>query len=222
MRDIDFEHGARERLRGGFGPDRFGPDRFGHGRRRGFGPEFGPGFGRGFGPDAHFGRGRGRGGRGRRGDVRAAILLLLEEQPMHGYELILQIKLRSEDVWRPSPGSIYPALAQLEDEGLVVIEKVAGRKTAKLTEAGTAYVEANRNDLGDPWADVKGDVGAQELDLRGLIGPLMGAVAQVASVGTPEQAGQAAEILTEARRALYRILAEDAEPKKVEPEATNE
>lgn len=189
------------------GHEEFGPGRrqFRRGGRHGFGPEFGPGFG----PGAHFGRGRGRGGRGRRGDVRAAVLLLLTERPMHGYELIQQIRERSDDIWRPSPGSIYPALAQLEDEGLVLIEKVAGRKTAKLTETGAEYVTEHRDDLGDPWADVKEDVGAQAIDLRGLTGQLMGAVGQVAAAGTPEQAAKAAEVLTEARRALYRILADD-------------
>ncbi|NNH71628.1 PadR family transcriptional regulator [Nocardia uniformis] len=198
---------------------RRGPHGHDHGHGRGFGPEFGQGgfgpggFGPGFGPGP-FGRGRGRGGRGRRGDVRAAILLLLQERPMHGYELIQQIRERSEDVWRPSPGSIYPALSQLEDEGLVIIEKVAGRKTAKLTESGTAYIEENRADLGDPWQDVKDGVGDQALDLRGLVGQLMGAVAQVAAVGTPAQAAKAAEVLTEARKALYRILAEDDTPEK--------
>ncbi|RJO68327.1 PadR family transcriptional regulator [Nocardia panacis] len=180
-----------------------------HGRG-GFGPEFGPGFGPGFGP--HFGRGRGRGGRGRRGDVRAAILLLLAERPMHGYELIQRIRERSNDIWRPSPGSIYPALSQLEDEGLLVIEKVSGRKTAQLTEAGTQYLANHREELGDPWAEITEDVGAQAIDLRGLVGQLMGAVAQVAAAGTPEQATKAAEVLTEARRSLYRILAEDDTP----------
>ncbi|WP_330185791.1 PadR family transcriptional regulator [Nocardia sp. NBC_01503] len=195
-----------------------GPHAHRHGHGRGFGPDFGPGgFGPGgFGPGGgpHFGRGRGRGGRGRRGDVRAAILLLLQERPMHGYELIQQIRERSQDVWRPSPGSIYPALAQLEDEGLVIIEKVAGRKTAKLTESGTAYLEENRADLGDPWQDVKDGVGDQALDLRSLIGQLIGAAAQVAAAGTPDQAAKAAEVLTEARRSLYRILAEDDTPEK--------
>ncbi len=176
----------------GFGPE-FGP----------FGGDFGPGFGRGFG------RGRGRGGRGRRGDVRAAILLLLRDRPMHGYELIQQIRERSGDVWRPSPGSIYPALSQLEDEGLVLIDKVAGRKTAKLTESGVEYVEQHAAELGDPWQEVRDGVGDQALDLRELVGQLMGAVAQVARAGTAEQAAKAAEVLTEARRSLYRILADD-------------
>ncbi|WP_280183932.1 PadR family transcriptional regulator [Nocardia cyriacigeorgica] len=199
-------HGGRQRP----GFDECGPRRgqFRRGGRHGWGPEFGPGFGPGFG------RGRGRGGRGRRGDVRAAILLLLTERPMHGYELIQQIRERSDDLWRPSPGSIYPALAQLEDEGLVLIEKVAGRKTAKLTESGTTYVEEHREELGDPWADVTQDVGAQAMDLRALVGQLMGAVAQVAAAGTPEQAAKAADVLTEARRSLYRILADDESPEK--------
>ncbi|MFE9789138.1 PadR family transcriptional regulator [Nocardia salmonicida] len=198
----EFGHFRRGR---GPAPREFGPDRqqFRHGGRHGHGPEFGPGFGPGFG------RGRGRGGRGRRGDVRAAVLLLLVERPMHGYELIQQIRDRSDDVWRPSPGSIYPALAQLEDEGLVLIEKVAGRKTAQLTDEGKAYVETHREDLGDPWAEVRQDVGAQALDLRGLVGQVMGAVGQVAQVGTAQQAAKAAEVLAETRRSLYRILAED-------------
>mgnify|MGYP002652404546 CR=1 FL=1 len=182
--------------------------RHGHPHRHPRGHGFGPGpFGGPFGPE--FGRGRGRGGRGRRGDVRAAILLLLAERPMHGYELIQQIGEKSEGVWRPSPGSIYPALAQLEDEGLVLIEKVSGRKTAKLTDAGTAYVDATRDELGDPWAEVKAEVGADALDLRSLIGQLMGAAGQVAMAGTAQQKEKAAEVLTEARKNLYRILADD-------------
>ncbi|ROZ45825.1 PadR family transcriptional regulator [Rhodococcus sp. WS3] len=180
----------------------------GRGHRRGrFGPDGGPG--PGFGPGAHFGRGRGRGGRGRRGDVRAAVLLLIAEEPMHGYELIQQIVERSGGVWKPSPGSIYPALSQLEDEGLVIIDKVAGRKTAKLTEEGAAYVEQHRADLGAPWDEVRDSVGAPEQDLRELIGQLMGAAGQVAAVGTPAQVKAAAGVLIEARRALYRVLADD-------------
>ncbi|MCZ9629289.1 PadR family transcriptional regulator [Rhodococcus sp. BH5] len=178
------------------------------GHRRGrFGPDGGPG--PGFGPGAQFGRGRGRGGRGRRGDVRAAILLLIAEEPMHGYELIQQIVECSGGVWKPSPGSIYPALSQLEDEGLVIIEKVAGRKTAKLTEEGVAYVEEHRADLGAPWDDVRLSVGEPEQDLRELIGQLMGAAGQVAAVGTPAQVKAAADVLVEARKSLYRVLAGD-------------
>lgn len=202
--DPSDDHGPRERGRG----------RRGHGERSRHG--FGPG---GFGPNADFGRGRGRGGRGRRGDVRAAILLLLEERPMHGYELIQQIAEKSNGTWKPSPGSIYPALSQLEDEGLVLIDKVAGRKTAALTDEGRTHVEAHRADLGSPWDAVAGSVGVDARDLRALIGQLMGAAGQVAGVGTPKQVEQAADILTEARRSLYRILADDA-PTDRDPDDT--
>lgn len=200
--DRDGGRRGRPHERPGFGD----MPRRGHRRGR-FGPDGGPG--PGFGPGAQFGRGRGRGGRGRRGDVRAAILLLIAEEPMHGYELIQQIVERSGGVWKPSPGSIYPALSQLEDEGLVIIEKVAGRKTAKLTEEGVAYVEEHRADLGAPWDDVRLSVGEPEQDLRELIGQLMGAAGQVAAVGTPAQVKAAADVLVEARKSLYRVLAGD-------------
>lgn len=164
----------------------------------------------GFGPDGpQFGRGRGRGGRGRRGDVRVAILLLLADEPMHGYQLIQQIVERSGGVWKPSSGSIYPALAQLEDEGLVVIEKIAGRKTARLTEEGARYVKSNAADLGAPWDEVRGAVGGGSADLRGAIGALMGAAGQVAAVGSAGQQVRALDVLVQARRSLYQLLAED-------------
>lgn len=132
---------------------------------------------------------------------------------MHGYELIQRIAERSNGVWKPSPGSIYPALAQLEDEGLVLIEKVAGRKTARLTEAGTAYVEEHRADLGNPWDEVRAAVGRPAQELRALLGQLTSAVRQVGSAGTSEQAAAAGEVLAEARRSIYRILAEDPAPR---------
>lgn len=151
--------------------------------------------------------------------MRAAILLLLEERPMHGYELIQQIAEKSNGTWKPSPGSIYPALSQLEDEGLVLIDKVAGRKTAALTDEGRTHTENHRVDLGSPWDDVAESVGVDARDLRALIGQLMGAAGQVAGVGTPKQVEQAAEILTEARRSLYRILADDG-PADRDPDDT--
>jgi len=144
--------------------------------------------------------------------VRAAILLLLETEPMHGYELIQQIQEKSGGVWVPSPGSIYPALQQLEDEGLVAFERVDGRKTATLTDPGTAYVEEHRAELGSPWDDVSGGVGSGARELRELIGALMGAIHTVAHVGTKAQVEQASAVLVEARKSLYRILAEDDTP----------
>jgi DNA-binding PadR family transcriptional regulator len=198
--------GSRARgRRGGFGTEAGGG--FAGGMPPGFGHGPGPGFGRG---PARGRRGGGRrGGRGGRGDVRAAVLLLLESEPMHGYELIQQIQDKSGGVWVPSPGSIYPALAQLEDEGLIAFERVEGRKTATLTDTGKAYVEEHRAELGSPWDDVSGGVSGEARELRDLIGALMGAVHTVAHVGTPAQVNQASEVLLEARKSLYRILAED-------------
>ena len=207
--------GSRARgPRGGFGPrGPGGPGGPGFDRDVAGGlAAFGPGFGPGFGPRGGFGRRGGgrRGGRGGRGDVRAAVLLLLETEPMHGYELIQQIQDKSAGVWVPSPGSIYPALQQLEDEGLVAFERVDGRKTASLTEAGRAYVEEHRAELGAPWDDVSGGVSGEARQLHHLIGALMGAVHTVGHVGTRAQVREASEVLDQARKSLYRILAEDA------------
>jgi len=119
-----------------FGPpgdvrgDRFGGAGRGRNRGRGRGRDgFGPGFGRGGG----FGPGHGRGGRTRRGDVRAAILALLAEEPMHGYQIITELTERSGGVWRPSPGSVYPTLSALEDQGLVTADTSEGRRVFQLT-----------------------------------------------------------------------------------------
>ena len=131
---------------------------------------------------------------------------------MHGYELIQRIQDKSGGLWQPSPGSIYPALQQLEDEGLLAFERVEGRKTATLTEAGTAYVEEHRAELGVPWDDVSGGVSGEARELRELIGALMGAVHTVSHVGTPAQVAQASEVLVQARKSVYRILAEDDTP----------
>ncbi len=153
---------------------------------------------------------RGRGGRRRRrgGDVRAAALLLLAEQPRHGYDLIQEIRERSDEMWTPSPGSVYPVLQQLEDEGLVEFDRVDGRKTASLTEAGRTFVEENGDELGTPWAAAKaGSEGVHELSQS--LRSIMGAFKQVTTDGTPEQRRQAAALLDDTRRSLYRILAGD-------------
>ncbi|HTY70887.1 MAG TPA: PadR family transcriptional regulator [Actinomycetes bacterium] len=151
----------------------------------------------------------GRRGGARRGDVRGAILLLLAERPMHGYQLMQEMSARTDGAWRPSPGAIYPALAQLEDEGLVVVTREGGRKLASLTDAGRAELEANAESIGDPFAELReaGDHGS----LRAAFEGLGGAVRQVARTGTATQRGQVERILIDARRAVYLVLA-DAEP----------
>ena len=165
---------------------------------------WGPGDPRG----GHRGGGhRGR-GRARRGDVRAAMLLLIEGGPQNGYQIIQEIERRTDGVWKPSPGSVYPALQQLEDEGLVRAVEFEGKRSYELTEEGRDYVEANREELGDPFADVKGDVDEDVVDLRQAMASTAAAVMQVAGAG---HADKAREILVEARRKLYKILADDGE-----------
>jgi DNA-binding PadR family transcriptional regulator len=163
---------------------------------------FGPG-----GPGGPGGRGGGRGrGRARRGDVRAAMLLLLETEPQNGYQLIQEIERRTEGLWKPSPGSVYPALQQLEDEGLVRPNEAAGRRAYELTDQGREYVAGNREELADPFAAVRGGVDEGVMDLRGLMFQVGAAAMQVAAAGHTDEARR---ILTDTRRALYSILAED-------------
>src|SRR6478736_4559653 len=141
-----------------------------------------------------------------RGDVRAAVLAVLAEQPMHGYQIIHEIEERSGGAWKPSPGSVYPTLQLLADEGLVVAEEAAGKKTYSLTDAGRAEAEA-ADGKPAPWKSS----GSQDARMGAL--PKSGmklaqAAAQVGRTGTQEQVQQAVEVLDEARRKLYAILAE--------------
>jgi DNA-binding PadR family transcriptional regulator len=171
-----------------------------------FGPwggPFGPG-GPGFGPG--FGRHH-RGGRARRGNVRAAILALLAERPMHGYEMIQELTNRTGGVWRPSPGSVYPALQMLEDEGLISSQEAEGKRLFSLTEAGRA--EAEQGPSQAPWDEVTEGVDPTNLKLRDTAFQVGGAVMQVATAGSEAQKTKALEVLSEARRRIYSILAED-------------
>jgi DNA-binding PadR family transcriptional regulator len=176
------------------------------------GPEDRPGGqrgGRGFG-----GRGGSRGGRGGhggrgRGDVRAATLALLAEQPLHGYEIMQQITERSGGAWRPSPGSVYPALQLLEDQGLVQSDQAEGRRVYHLTDAGRAYVQEHQAELAAAWAAVTETVDEGARELRGLLDQVGTALSQVVQVGTVAQVAEAKELLIATRRRLYGILADD-------------
>jgi DNA-binding PadR family transcriptional regulator len=186
------------------------------GRRRHGGGHRGWGHGQGWGGPGPFGAGGfgpfgpGRGKRARRGDVRAAVLLLLEEEPRNGYQLMQELEDRSGGVWRPSPGSIYPALSQLEDEGLVRSDEAAGRRAFELTDEGRKYIEDNREALGTPWDEVGGELPEGLIELRKLMMQLGMATMQVAQAGDEAQTAEARKVLEDARRSLYRILAGDA------------
>ncbi|MHB8312013.1 MAG: PadR family transcriptional regulator [Candidatus Dormibacteria bacterium] len=156
------------------------------------------------------GRGRGfGGGRVPRGNVRAAILLLLSEQPRNGYQIMEEISQRSKGVWRPSPGSVYPALQLLEDEGLVRTEESDGQRLLTLTASGLAYTSEHREELGSPWDDVSSAVGDDVHELFDLMRQTAGALVQVVRAGNPAQMARATHLLRETKRGLYRILAED-------------
>jgi DNA-binding PadR family transcriptional regulator len=151
-----------------------------------------------------------RGPRARRGDVRAAALALLAEQPMNGYQIIQEIGERSGGVWRPSPGSVYPALQQLEDEALIRAESgEGGRRGYVLTDEGREYVAEHPDELRAPWDVVAGGAGGAAIEMRTLMGQLGMAAFQVVSAGTEAQQAQARKILADTRKSLYRILAAD-------------
>jgi DNA-binding PadR family transcriptional regulator len=157
-----------------------------------------------------FGRGGPRGrGRRRRGDVRHAVLRLLSEEPRNGYQLMQTIEDRSEGQWRPSPGSMYPTLSQLEDEGLIHSAEADGARRFEITDAGREALEERAGEP-DPWSP-QPDADAHAMsELGPLVMGIGKAVWQVASVGDDNQRSRAAELLAETRRRLYGILAEDA------------
>ena len=202
MRRRMFMHGPHEEWLGH--PGAFGS--FGPGR-----PPMPPG------PWEFGGRGRGRRGRG---DVRAAILALLAERPMHGYEMIQELEARTGGVWRPSPGSVYPTLQLLEDEGLIVGEEAEGRRRFTLTDAGRA--EAERQGQRSPWEEVTAGVAPMAWNLRDAMGQIAQAFWSVANAGSGAQQARALEVLKDTRRRLYAILAEGDEADSDEPEPETE
>lgn len=143
----------------------------------------------------------------RPGDVRAAILAVLAEAAMNGYQIIQQIAERSGGAWKPSPGSIYPTLQQLEDEGLVTADAESGRRTYRLTDEGRTYVAEHPDEVAAPWAAMTETSSGD--DIRPLIGQIATAVWQIASVGTAEQQAKGRAALADLRRRLHAILADD-------------
>ncbi|HLR86196.1 MAG TPA: PadR family transcriptional regulator [Nocardioidaceae bacterium] len=157
-----------------------------------------------------------RGSRGpkvRRGDVRAAILDVLATEPMNGYQVINQIAERTGGAWKPSPGSVYPTMQQLEDEGLVESTSVNGRSQSSLTDAGREYVDSHPEEMAATWRPFDQESAEDDTtsDLRPAVGQVMGALWQVVTTGSPEQQAEAARILAQTRRKLYGLLA-DGDP----------
>ncbi|MGH1561809.1 helix-turn-helix transcriptional regulator [Mumia sp. DW29H23] len=181
-------------------PGRRDPRGRGHGRGPGMGPDFGPGFGPGFGE-----RRRG-GGRARRGAVRLAALSVIAENPTNGYGLINAFGERTDGRWRPSPGSIYPVLRRLTEDGLV--EPVDEEATQfRITESGTAYLADRADEVAQAWESTRPGSPSHE-ELHSSARKLVRAARQLAEDGSDDQRERATEILDEARRRLYGLLAE--------------
>jgi DNA-binding PadR family transcriptional regulator len=189
--------------------------------RRGSRPRPGPGpghWGGGFGgswgwwpgpPGTPGGPGAARATKAGRGDVRAAILALLQEGPRNGYQIMSDIEERSGGAWRPSPGAVYPALSQLADEGLIAGEESGGRRLYRLTEAGREYVEQNPGMARGAWESAAQQEAWEVPGLFAEAARLGGGIVQIAHAGTPEQVRAAERLLERTRRELYRILADD-------------
>jgi DNA-binding PadR family transcriptional regulator len=207
---------ARARGHSGFDPSSEEvPPPFAWGRHRG-------GFGGPRGPrsplfNSFFGQGPGRGPRARRGDVRAAILALLREQPRNGYQIIQEIERRSGGLWRPSAGSVYPALQLLEDEGLIEGVEDGGRRGLRLTDAGLKYADEHPDELAAPWATVADSLDQDARSLFEIVAAVGAATVQVGQAGNAAQVAKARQLLSETRKALYRILADEESP---EPDPT--
>jgi len=179
--------------------------RHGGGRGRAFGYG-GRGDWAGFGPGPRGPRGRGR--KARRGDIRTAALLLLAEEPRNGYQIMQEVEERSGGVWSPSPGSVYPALAQLEDEGLIRSEETDGRKLFVLTDAGKSVVDERPADRPAPWEEMSDSVSDRAHELGRLMREVAYAFVQVMKTGSESQIAAAREVLVRTRKDLYRILAD--------------
>ena len=196
------EHDHRRGFGRGNGPATRGGRReggFGRRGRGGFGGPFG-----GFDPEAGMGRGPRRG----RGDVRTAVLMLLLERPMHGYEMIQEIKERSSEAWSPSPGAIYPTLQLLTDEGLITTDELDGKKVSKLTDTGRTAADELKATKTAPWDEASADAGDGAVDLRHSIHQLLTAVRSTFG-GTNAQRQKVGELLDETRRKIYAMLAAD-------------
>lgn len=160
----------------------------------------------------------------RRGDVRTAIIDVLHrarraEEPINGYQVIQEIAELSRGEWRPSPGSVYPTIQQLQDEGLVESDDERGRRTVRLSDAGVAWAEEHAGELAEVWAPFApsekpvADQPSGQADIKSEIGQVVSAVWQLATQGSDVQKRAALDVLVDTRRRLYGILADgrDAE-----------
>ena len=149
------------------------------------------------------------GGAAERGDIRTALLAILAEGPGHGYDLISRLEEKSGGAWRPSAGSVYPTLQQLEDEGLATSAETDGKRVYTITTAGAEEATRRIAEAGaEPWA-AGSEGGVHPGHLFRSIGALGLAARQVVQAGSPDQLAKVVEIVDNARRDIYRLLADE-------------
>ena len=203
-RDMDQPPQRRRRVAAAGGRNIVGPR---PGRRHERGDDFGGHH------EGHHNDSPRRGGRSRRGDVRLAVLALLAERPMHGYEMMQELADRTKGIWRPSPGSLYPALQLLEDQGLVSSETEDGRRQFTLTEKGRGEL-TSQSKKSAPWETMVRGANQDDFALRVALRQVSIAVSQVAEAGSQDQKVRAERLILELRRQIYLMLAESMEPPK--------
>lgn len=153
--------------------------------------------------------GRRRGGRMRRGDIRTAILAILAEEAGHGYDVIQRLEEKTCGAWRPSPGSVYPTLQLLEDEGLLRSGEHDGKRVYEITDEGRAQATNRIEDAGGtPW-EIAGRSDTRVGEFRNAVRQLLVASKQVSASGNQKQVERMLEILKRARKEIYTMLAED-------------
>jgi DNA-binding PadR family transcriptional regulator len=152
-----------------------------------------------------------RGPRARRGEIRAGILALLKERPLNGYQVMQELEARSHGVWRPSPGSIYPTLQLLEDEGLISGQEVGDGKTFKLTTKGEHWLSRHPRMAAAPWTQLADSASGGFVQLLDLVKAITMTTRQIIQLGTDQQKEAAVELLRTTRKSLLKILAEDEE-----------
>ena len=185
-------HGRRGRGCAQSSPGECGPARF----------KFGP-----HGPHGPHGHGRGPWSRARRGNVRAAILSVLADEPMHGYQIMQRLEERSGGMWRPCPGAVYPTLQLLEDQGFIKGDDVEGRRVFSLTETGKSEAAASKEAHGAPWESPAHGDESPRFSLRRSVFQIGAAAKQVGTTGTSAQVEKTLEILADARKRIYELLA---------------